>query len=191
MDRRAAPRQTSTWTIWRWPTARRKPMAWWIPTACCVHRVLEKRVGKTLEVERAQNWPVEPLVAGSWRTLRPLEQQQEAKRLTSVRKIAVTDVARVRALPLDFYDNTVLYEAELRPEKRTEWSAELPAPRRRNRHAERHITANSRIQCRRTAAPGDTCPGGRDLRFFTAAISGNSGNFRIVDGPGNLGLGPT
>jgi hypothetical protein len=77
-----------------------------------------KEVGNILEVRQSQNWILPPLMDGSWQTLVPIDRAEEEKRLdevTSIKRLfsPPLHIIRIRLLPLNFYDQARLFEAEI------------------------------------------------------------------------------
>jgi hypothetical protein len=77
-----------------------------------------KAVGNILKVSQSQNWILPPVMDGSWQTLLPIDREKEVKQLdniTSIKRLfsPPLHILRIRILPLNFYDQARLYEAEI------------------------------------------------------------------------------
>jgi tetratricopeptide (TPR) repeat protein len=152
-----------------------------------------------LEVERSQPWEIPPLIPGTWFTLAKGEQDAEVRRLaegdTSQKKV-IPEVLRMRALPLAFYDNAMLYEAEVRRAGKSPGVFDYVRTSKATLVVDGTSPPihefNRKKESLRLETPQQAV---EYLHFFTAAIGGGGGeqfsNFRIVDGPADLLLPPT
>lgn len=71
--------------------------------------------GQLMERNQQRAWLLSPLVPGSWRTLGSNELETACSELLAT-KVGLTreQILGVRKLPVDFYDNAALYEAEVK-----------------------------------------------------------------------------
>jgi tetratricopeptide (TPR) repeat protein len=70
--------------------------------------------GNMIHVSVPQDWALLSLLPGPWHTLTDTERETELKGLsTKGQQFEKRDVVRIRALPLNFYNNATLFEAEV------------------------------------------------------------------------------
>jgi tetratricopeptide (TPR) repeat protein len=144
-----------------------------------------------LEVDRAQQWQTPPLIPGAWRQLHPEEQRAEWRRLSQggeFEKRVAAELVRVRTLPLSFYDGATLYEVESnrrlgvftyvrvagRPDYVLTVDGRSPAIHELNK------SGSLRLDTPEQAA--------QYVRFFLSGLTGEYGNFRILDDETDLNL---
>jgi hypothetical protein len=148
------------------------------------------RERNALEVAESQAWPLPPLVPGVWLDLRPMELAAEKTRLARDPKLSALarDVRRIRLLPLPFYQDGSLYEAEVRRA-----GADGIVDYVRAGGDELVIDGMSNpIHDFNKSHPlvlASATDAAAYLRFFVASIQGAEGTFRLLDGPGDLFAG--
>jgi hypothetical protein len=117
------------------------------------------------------------------------EQQAETKRVITLdmgQKLTEDQIIHIRALPLVFYDNAVLYEAQVR--RRTGRTGIVTYVRAGDRVLLLNGKSNP-IRAFNSGTPPrlDTSThAAAYLEFFTAGIVGDEGTFRIVDSPSDI-----
>jgi tetratricopeptide (TPR) repeat protein len=143
-----------------------------------------------LDVEQPQAWSIDPLIPGNWRTLPPAESQVEARRITGAGVGALpkdSQILRIRALPVSFYHDAVLYEAEVR--RRGGGTGVLTYIRAGD--SVLAITGKSApihaFNLRTTPTLDTSSDAAAYLDFFAASITSENGTFRIVNSPSELG----
>ncbi|MGI8743887.1 MAG: hypothetical protein ACR2NN_15190 [Bryobacteraceae bacterium] len=151
--------------------------------------------GNLLQVKQSQSWDIPPLIPGAWLQLTEAEKQVELQRIPPGTDSERRIVTRIRKLPVTFYPNAVLYEAEVRRGERE--SGIFDYVRSGRDVLVLDGTSNpihdfnkkpvvdegvSRTLLRLESLEQAT----QYVHFFTAAIGGESGTFRIIDSAADL-----
>lgn len=162
-----------------------------------------KSVGADAVVLAAsQSWPADGLVPGAWIQLTPQEASQEkAKLLASNLQLgfATSSILRFRKLPLGFYRDGILYEAECRREDGS--LAVMDYVRSQddifvldgthNITEAFDSTTDGKSGFARTRLQLDSVERAAQLmHFFMAAIQDQDGTRRIIDNPSDLHYAP-
>lgn len=156
--------------------------------------------GRILLVKESQSWDTPPLLPGAWQALTSSEQERElkllAKRPDSAQMI-VAGISRMRKLPLTFYPDATLYEAEIRRAGREPGAFDYV------RSGSEVLVLNgtgASIQSFNQKQVGDKGvrrtllrlespeQAAQYLHFFFAAITGEFGTFRIIDSAADLAM---
>ncbi len=84
------------------------------PDTLLLPEAVKRTSNNILVVNKPQNWILPPIMAGAWHTLVPLELAAETKLLAEADlRIRPERVLRIRERQLNFYNNVMLYEAEV------------------------------------------------------------------------------
>jgi len=138
---------------------------------------------RNLEILRERSWSAAPLMPGAWTTLEGEERSSELDRFAAdsvSARLAGWDIERLRALPVTFYDDAILYEIEV-------WQ-----------HDERGVFTYLRTGTQLVPLDGKSVRihalNGQSLlrigsirqavsylRFFTGALQGGDARFQVVD----------
>lgn len=134
-------------------------------------------------------WSMPPVFPGAWRDLDPGERRTEIERAagTVLADDLVSDrVGRLRALSLSFYEDAILYEAQIRRGEKS------PASLLYVRHPQGVTRINGTSppiheMNRQLDLVLDTREKAEDyLRFFCGSIAGDEGPFMIIESPGEV-----
>ncbi|PYV84056.1 MAG: hypothetical protein DMG05_25085, partial [Acidobacteria bacterium] len=131
---------------------------------------------------KPQNWALPPLIPGAWHTLVPQELETEIKHLpASDERFTHGQIARVRVLPLNFYNNSMMFEAEVRQEngergvinyiRRGDETIFLDGKSQLIHDMNQKLPPNLDTVDQATAY----------LRFFAGSIKGDYGRFNLID----------
>ena len=141
-----------------------------------------KQEGNVLVAKEAQSWSLPPLMPASWRTLAADEQKREVEQLAKLdKRLSPQRILHVRSTRLDFYDDALLYEAQVRLENGSSGALEYL------RHGgDTYILKGKSDVIRQLNGllplRIDTIERATQyLRFFTSALQGEQGSFLIVD----------